>query len=131
MVESGARAVFAFIDLLTLRVDAQTYEPLPGFKECLTKPKVLYDGVKAKEAYDATIAEYNKWIEFWDKQDPTTADILRADRDAFMMFGTGESKIALSTYVFMGMTDIFILAFLVLYGILQSVKAIMPLLRRG
>jgi len=131
MVESGARAVFAFIDLLTVRVDAQTYEPLPGFKECLTKPKVLYDGVKAKEAYEATIAEYNKWIEFWDKEDPTTADILRADRDAFMMFGTGESKIALSTYVFMGMTDIFILAFLVLYGILQSVKAIMPLLRRS
>jgi hypothetical protein len=131
MVESGAKAVFAFVDLLTLRVDANTYEPLPGFKECLTKPKVLYDGVNAKDAYDATIAEYNKWIDFWDKEDPTTADVLRADRDAFMMFGTGESKVALSTYVFMGMTDIFILAFIILWGILQSVRAIMPLLRRS
>lgn len=129
MVDSGARAVFAFVDLLTLRVDANTYEPLDGFKDCLTKPKVLYDGVKAKDAYDATIAEYNKWIEAWDKVDPTTADILRADRDAFMMFGTGESKVAASTYVFMGLTDAFIIAYMVLWGILQSLKAILPMVR--
>jgi hypothetical protein len=129
MVDSGARAVFAFTDLLTIRVDAETYEPLDGFKECFTKPKVLYDGVKAKDAYDLTIAEYNKWIEHWDREDPTTADVLRADRDAFMMFGTGESKIAASTYLFMGLTDVFILAYIVLWGILHSLRAILPMVR--
>jgi hypothetical protein len=129
MVDSGARAVFAFIDLLTIRVDAETYEPLDGFKECFTKPKVLYDGVKAKDAYDATIAEYNKWIEYWDREDPTTADVLRADRDAFIMFGTGESKIAISTYLFMGLTDVFIIAYIVLWGILQSLRAVLPMVR--
>jgi len=127
MVDNGARAVFAYDDTLDIRVWSDTYEPLEGFKECITKPKLLYDGVKAKDVYDATIAEYNKWINYWDERDPVTADVLRHDRDCFKMYGSGESKIVFSIYLFIGLTDIFAITYVVMWTILQVLRLTKPL----
>lgn len=125
MIDNGARAVLAYDDVLKIRIWGDTYQPLEGFKECITKPKIIYDGVKVKEAYDATIAEYNKWIEYWDDKDPVTADVLRHDRDCFKMYGSGESRITLSVYLLIGMTDILAIVYLVaaiLHKILRLTK---------
>jgi len=130
LVEAGARAVFAYEGTLTIRVYADTYEPLQGFKECLTKPKLIYDGITAKEVHEKTIEEYNKWIDYWDEEDPITADVLRNDREFFKLYGTGESRISLSSYVLMGMTDILAIAWIVLWSIREVIHSIMRLIRR-
>jgi hypothetical protein len=122
LVDAGASAVFAYNDELIIRVWADTYEPLEGFKECINKPEVIFDGLKAKDVYNATINEYNKWIEYWDEKDPTTADVLRHNRDNFALYGSGESRIALSIYLLMGLTDIFIITYAALWTILMILK---------
>jgi len=129
MVDAGARAVFAYSDELRLRITGDTYEPLEGFKECISAPKYIYDGLKAKDVYDAVIAEYNKWIDYWDEKDPVTADVLRHDRDCFVLVGSGESKITLSTYLFMGLTDIFAITWVVARTLLEIVRLTKPLWR--
>jgi len=129
LVDAGANAVLAYDDELVIRVYADTYEPVEGFKECLTKAKVLYDGVTVKEAHEKTIEEYNKWIDYWEERDPVTADVLRHDRDHFKLYGTGESRIALSINLFIGLTDVFTLVSVILWSILQVVRGIRPLLR--
>jgi len=122
LVHAGARAVFAYNDTLAIRVWSDTYEPLEGFRECINKPKIIFDGVKAKDVYEAAIAEYNKWIEYWDERDPVTADVLRHDRDSFALYGNGESKITFSTYLLIGLTDTFIIAYAALWAVLQVIK---------
>ena len=130
LVDAGARAVFAYDDELILRVWPDTLDPLEGFKECITAPKLLYDGFKAKDVYAKAIEEYNKWIDYWDEKDPATADVLRHDRDCFKLYGSGESRIALSTYLFMGLTDIFAIAWIILYSILNIVRITKPLWKK-
>ncbi len=130
LVDAGARAVFAYDDELMIRVWSDTLDPLEGFKESITTPKLLYDGFKAKDVYAETIEEYNKWIDYWDEKDPATADVLRHDRDCFKLYGSGESRVALSTYVFMGLTDIFAIAWIILYSILNIVRVTKPLWKK-
>jgi len=130
LIDSGARAVLAFDDELVMRVMPDTYEPLEGFKECITAPKIIYDGATVKQCYDKAIEEYNKWIDYWDEKDPATADVLRHDRDCFKLYGNGESRIALSTYLFMGLTDIFAIAWIILYSILNIVRITKPLWKK-
>jgi len=130
MVDAGTRAVFAYDDLLTLRVTSDTYDPLEGFKESINTPKLLYDGLKAKEVYDKTIEEYNKWIDYWDEKDPVTADVLRHDRDCFKLYGNGESSITFSTFLILGLTDIFFLAWAILWTFLEVVRTTKPLWRK-
>ena len=127
LIDNGARAVLAYDDELILRVWSKNLEPLKGFKECLNKPKILFDGASVNEAHQQTLAEYEKWIEYWDEIDPTTADILRHNRDHFKLYGNGESRIALSTWLFMGMTDIFAITWVVLATILKIVRLTKPL----
>ena len=122
LVDAGASAVFAYNDELMIRVWSDTYDPLEGFKECINKPQVIFDGLKAKDVYDITIEEYNKWIEYWDEKDPTTADVLRHDRDNFALYGSGESRITFSIYLLIGLTDIFIITYAVLWTILMILK---------
>lgn len=131
MVDNGARAVLAYDDTLDIRVWSDTYEPLEGFKECITKPKLLYDGFKAKEVYEATIAEYNKWIEYWDKRDPVTADVLRHDRDCFKMYGSGESKVAASIYLLIGVTDILVIVYAFLSFLRMIFRMTKPLWKKA
>jgi len=130
MIDAGARAVFAYDDLLTLRVIPKTYEPLEGFKESINTPKLLYDGLKAKEVYNKTIEEYDKWIDYWDEEDPVTADVLRHDRDHFKLYGNGESSITFSSYLFLGLTDIFAIAWVMLSVFREIVRAVKPLWKK-
>ena len=130
LVDAGARAVFAYDEELMIRVWSDTLDPLEGFKECITAPKLLYDGFKAKDVYAKTIEEYNKWIDYWDEKDPATADVLRHDRDCFKLYGNGESRISLSTYLFMGLTDIFAITWIILYSILNIVRITKPLWKK-
>ena len=130
MVHAGARAVFAYNDTLEMRVWPETYEPLMGFKECITKPKLMFDGLKASEVYKATVEEYEKWIAYWDERDPITADVLRHDRDAFALYGTGESKITASAYILIGLTDIFAVTWIFSFFLLQVLRLTKPLWRK-
>ncbi len=131
LIDAGAGAVFAYKDTLDIRVWSDTLEPLEGFRECINKPKIIFDGVKAKDVYEATVAEYNKWIEYWDEKDPVTADILRHDRDAFTLYGNGESKITFSVYLLMGFTDTFIIAYTALWALLNVIRETEFLWRKG
>jgi len=126
-VDIGARAVLAFADTLTIVIDKETHEPVEGFKEVLVdKPCLLFDGVMVKDVHSETIKEYDRWIDYWDEKDPHIADVLRHDRDNFKLYGTGESRIALSSWVLVGVTDII----LIIYTILHFIRVIVRVLRR-
>ena len=121
-VDVGARAVLAYDDTLTLVVDEKTLEPAEGFKEVLAeKPARIFDGLTVQQVYDEVIAEYNKWIEYWDNRPeeyaPIIADTLRHDRDHFKLYGSGISRISLSHWILVGTTDIFAITYVILYAI--------------
>jgi len=121
LIINGARAVYAFTDVLTIMVD-ENLQIVEGFKECLTKPKHLLDGYSCQEVYNMTLAEYEKWINYWDEKDPTVADVLRHDRDNFKLFGTGESRITLSFLLLTGHMELILLAYAVLYSIYNIIR---------
>jgi len=121
-VDVGARAVLAFDDTLTIIVREEDLEPVEGFKEVLAvKPARIFDGLTVKEVYDEVMAEYDKWIEYWDSRPedyaPIIADTLRHDRDHFKLYGSGTSKISLSPWLLVGTTEILSIAYAVLYAI--------------
>ena len=121
-VDVGARAVLAYDDTLTLVVDSKTLEPVEGFKEVLAeKPARIFDGLTVQQVYDEVIAEYDKWIEYWDNQPedyaPIIADTLRHDRDHFKLYGNGVSRITLSHWILVGTTEIFAITYVILYAV--------------
>ena len=121
-VDVGARAVLAYDDTLTLVVDSETLEPVKGFKEVLAeKPARIFDGLTVQQVYDEVIAEYDKWIEYWDNQPedyaPIIADTLRHDRDHFKLYGNGTSRITLSHWMLVGLTDVFTVTYVILYAV--------------
>ena len=121
-VDVGARAVLAYDDTLTIIVDSETLEPAEGFKEVLAeKPARIFDGLTVQQVYDEVIAEYNKWIEYWDNRPeeyaPIIADVLRHDRDHFKLYGNGTSRITLSHWMLIGITDILSITYVILYAI--------------
>ena len=121
-VDVGARAVLAYDDTLTIVIKNETLEPAEGFKEVLAeKPARIFDGLTVQQVYDEVIAEYNKWIEYWDNRPeeyaPIIADVLRHDRDHFKLYGNGTSRITLSHWMLVGTTDVFAIAYVILYAI--------------
>jgi len=121
-VDVGAKAVLAYDDTLTIIVDSETLEPAKGFKEVLAeKPARIFDGLTVQQVYDEVISEYNKWIEYWDNQPdeyaPIIADVLRHDRDHFKLYGSGTSRITLSHWMLIGITDILSITYVILYAI--------------
>ena len=121
-VDVGARAVLAYDDTLTIVIENKTLEPAEGFKEVLAeKPARIFDGLTVQQVYDEVIAEYNKWIEYWDNRPeeyaPIIADVLRHDRDHFKLYGNGTSRITLSHWMLVGTTDIFAITYVILYAI--------------
>ena len=123
LIDNGARAVFAFTDVLTvLAYEREGFPLLEGFKECLTKPQVIFDGKTVQEAWQETIEEYNKWIDYWDEKDPAVADVLRHDRDNFKLFGDGNARISFSWYVLIGSTEVVMYVWMALASILKIIK---------
>jgi len=124
-VSNGARAVFGWDDDLTIAVyplDGGQYELVDAFRESLTVPKLLYDGVKVKDVYQSTIDKFNEWIEHYDEVDPMIADILRHDRDHFVLHGNGEESVQLSWYLLMGLGDVFFYIIVFQYTVLQLIR---------
>lgn len=115
-VDNGAKCVFAFDDDLTLMAysEEQGYKLCEGFVECLTKPMLLFDGFKAQDVYNLTKEEYERWISFWDEREPFIADVLRHDRDAFKLYGSGGSRLTFSWWLIVGLTDYLGLTFMIL-----------------
>lgn len=122
-VDNGAKCVFAFNDVLTVMSYGEEtgYKLCEGFVECLTMPQLLFDGLKAKDVYEATKREYERWISYWDERDPFVADVLRHDRDAFNLYGSGESRLSFSWWLIVGLTDYLVLAFMFLAALWHSV----------
>jgi len=122
-VEAGALACLAWDDTLTITIDARTREPLEGFRQVLVeKPCLLYEGYTVQATHAETIKEYEKWIEYWDERDPHVADVLRHDRDHFKLYGTGESRITLSPWLLIGLTDVFAVTTIILIAVLGIVR---------
>jgi len=130
-IDIGCRAYLTFDEIAIVTVWSDTLEPLQGFREVLVlKPARLLDGLTVQETYNETIEEYEKWIAYWDEKDPAVADTLRWNRDHFKLYGTGESKVTLSSYLLMGITDILIISFVVIWVVAQLIRTIKPLIRR-
>jgi len=130
-IDIGCRAYLTWDEVAIVTVWADTLEPLEGFKEVLVyKPVRLLDGLTVQQVHNETMQEYEKWIAYWDERDPAVADTLRWDRDHFKLYGTGESRVTLSTAILMGVTDIILVTFVILWTILNIVRSIKPLLRR-
>jgi len=120
LVDSGAKAVLAYDDLLYIVIyeDGRIADGFP--QTCLLPAQMLAEGYSVKQAYEKTKEEYDKWISVLEEQgDTLAADLLRWNRDHFVLKGTGESKLSLSYYLFMGMTDVFTMANILIWGIGQ------------
>ncbi|MEM2281281.1 MAG: hypothetical protein QXZ68_04760 [Candidatus Bathyarchaeia archaeon] len=118
LIDNGARAVFAFNDVVYLILDEKN-NVVEGYSEiCLTTPQLIAEGLTVQECYSKTIEVYNKWIDCYENRGETLiADLLRWNRDHFTLKGDGESRIGLSLYLFVGLTDVLSMANVLLWGI--------------
>jgi hypothetical protein len=128
-VDSGARVILAWDDVLTIVVD-DNEKLLEGFVECLTAPKILFDGYSMNYVYSKTIETYNDWIKYWDEKDPLIADILRHDRDHYRMFGSGASYIKFGWGFFVS-TVIYMTYLCYVLGGVNVIIDVYKALRRG
>ena len=126
-VSNGCRAVLGFDDTLTIAAYEQpdlSYIIVDAFQDTLTTPKILFDGVKVQDVYNKTKDKFEEWITYYDEVDPMIADILRFDRDHFILEGDGNESIQLSWYLLMGMGDILLYIFVTLYTITEAIKLV-------
>jgi hypothetical protein len=124
-VSNGCKAVLAFNDTLTIAAYEQPdgkYIIVDAFQDTLTTPEILFDGVKVQDAYNKTIEKFNTWITHYDETDPMIADILRFDRDHFILEGNGNESVQMSWYLMMGMGDILLYIYCTLYTLTEAVK---------
>jgi hypothetical protein len=118
LIDNGAKAVFAFNDIVYLILD-ESNNPVEGYREtCLLVPKLLAEGYKVKDCYQTALDEYEKWIRFHEEKGNTlVADLFRWNRDHFILKGAGESTLGLSAYLFIGLTDVLMMANVLIWGI--------------
>lgn len=118
LVDNGARAVLAFDDVVYLILDRQG-RVVEGYSECcLTPVKLLAEGLSVGDCYSRTIEEYDKWIKYYDeKGEGLIADLFIWNRDHLKLVGNGESRIGLSLYLFVGITDLLVFANILIWGI--------------
>jgi hypothetical protein len=118
LVDSGARAVFAFDDVVYLILD-QDGNPVEGYKEtCILPAMLIAEGYKVEDCYQVTLDKYERWIEYHEEKGNTlVADLFRWNRDHLILKGNGESTIGLSAYLFVGITDLLLMANILIWGI--------------
>jgi hypothetical protein len=126
-VEIGARAVLAYDDVIYIAVDPETMEPAEGFKQVFAeKPARLFEGLTVHQVYQEVIAEYDKWIQYWESKGEgypqILADAFRNNRDHFKLYGAGVSRIVASPWVLIGITNVITYVYIALYAILNVIR---------
>jgi len=102
LIEEEASAVIGYKDTLT--VVTQGGGMLEAFRNVLRKPSIILMGRTVGEAYNETLGEYERWIEYYDQADPLIADILRSDRDALVLKGDENARLVPATYIIVANT---------------------------
>jgi hypothetical protein len=131
-VDNGALAILAFDEELVVVVDSNG-NLVRGFSECLTKPELIYDGLRVRDAYNETINEYNKWIEQYEETEPLIADVLKHDKEAFKIYGNEEIRVAFTWNLMVGITQYLVYVFIGLLltrEILSGAKELYSLIKR-
>ncbi|MEM1590246.1 MAG: hypothetical protein QW175_07500 [Candidatus Bathyarchaeia archaeon] len=118
LIDNGAKAVLAFDDIVYLILD-ENGNVVDGYAEtCLVVPELVAEGLSVRECYDKAVETYNKWIEHYENNGETLiADLFRWNRDHFVLKGSGESRIGLSMYLFVGLTDVLAMANVLIWGV--------------